>query len=48
MPIMAVMMLLVAKPAVMGSFVAPRRLRVLGWFATGVMAAAVIAMFILL
>jgi Mn2+/Fe2+ NRAMP family transporter len=47
-PIMVVMMLLVAKPAVMGRFVATRRLRVLGWFATGVMAAAVIAMFILL
>lgn len=47
-PIMVVMMLLVAKPAVMGPFVAPRRLRVLGWFATAVMAAAVIAMFILL
>jgi len=47
-PIMVVMMLLVAKPAVMGRFVAPRRLRVLGWLATGVMAAAVIAMFILL
>jgi NRAMP (natural resistance-associated macrophage protein)-like metal ion transporter len=47
-PIMVVMMLLVAKPAVMGPFVASKRLRVLGWFATGVMAAAVIAMFILL
>ena len=47
-PIMAVMMLLSVKPAVMGPFVATRRLRVLGWFATAVMAAAVIAMFILL
>ena len=47
-PIMVVMMLLVVNPAVMGPFVAKRRLRVLGWFATGVMAAAVIAMFILL
>jgi NRAMP (natural resistance-associated macrophage protein)-like metal ion transporter len=45
-PIMAVMMLLAAKPAVMGRFVVSRRLRVLGWLATGVMAAAVVAMFI--
>jgi len=45
-PIMVVMMLLVAKRAVMGSFVVSRRLRALGWFATGVMAAAVVAMFV--
>ena len=45
-PIMVVMMLLAAKPAVMGRFVVSRRLRVLGWFATGVMATAVIAMFV--
>ena len=44
-PIMAVMMLLAAKPAVMGAFAVSRRLSVLGWFATAVMAAAVIAMF---
>jgi NRAMP (natural resistance-associated macrophage protein)-like metal ion transporter len=44
-PIMAVMMLLASKPAVMGEFVVSRRLSVLGWFATAVMAAAVIAMF---
>src|SRR5579862_2798811 len=47
-PIMVVMMLLVAKPAVMGTFVARRRLKVLGWFATAVMAVAVIALFALL
>jgi len=47
-PIMVVMMLLVAKPAVMGRFVVGRRLRSLGWLATGVMAAAVVAMFIVL
>jgi NRAMP (natural resistance-associated macrophage protein)-like metal ion transporter len=47
-PIMVVMMLLAAKPAVMGRFVVGRRLRALGWFATGVMAAAVVAMFIVL
>ena len=44
-PIMAVMMLLAAKPAVMGRFTVGRRLRTLGWLATGVMGAAVIAMF---
>jgi Mn2+/Fe2+ NRAMP family transporter len=44
-PIMVVMMLLAAKPAVMGKFAVSRRLSVLGWFATAVMAAAVIAMF---
>ena len=46
-PIMAVMMLLAVKPAVMGSFVISTRLRVLGWLATGVMAGAVAAMFVL-
>jgi NRAMP (natural resistance-associated macrophage protein)-like metal ion transporter len=45
-PIMAVMMLLAVKPAVMGVFVIKRRLRVLGWAATLVMAAAVVAMFV--
>ena len=47
-PIMAVMMLLAVNPAVMGPFVVGRRLRLLGWFAVGVMAAAVGAMFVLL
>jgi NRAMP (natural resistance-associated macrophage protein)-like metal ion transporter len=47
-PIMAVMMLLAAKPEVMGPFVVKRRLRVLGWLSTAVMAAAVIAMFMTL
>jgi Mn2+/Fe2+ NRAMP family transporter len=46
-PIMAVMMLLAVKPAVMGPFVIGARLRLLGWLATSVMAAAVAAMFIL-
>ena len=46
-PIMAVMMLLAVKPAVMGPFVIGRRLRALGWLATGVMAIAVTAMFLL-
>ncbi|HET9579115.1 MAG TPA: divalent metal cation transporter [Usitatibacter sp.] len=44
-PIMAVMMLLATKPDVMGPFVVKRRLLVLGWLSTAVMAAAVIAMF---
>jgi NRAMP (natural resistance-associated macrophage protein)-like metal ion transporter len=43
-PIMAVMMLLAVKPDVMGPFVVGRRLRVLGWISTAVMAAAVVAM----
>ena len=43
-PIMVVMMLLAVKPDVMGPFVVKRRLLVLGWFSTGVMAAAVVAM----
>jgi len=44
-PIMVVMMRLVAMPDVMGAFTARWRLRTLGWLATAVMAAAVIAMF---
>ena len=44
-PIMAVMMLLSAKPEVMGTFTSRRKLRVLGWFSTVVMGAAVFAMF---
>jgi Mn2+/Fe2+ NRAMP family transporter len=43
-PIMAVMMLLASRPATMGVNVIVRRLRWLGWLATGSMAAAVIAM----
>ncbi|OFA02599.1 NRAMP family divalent metal transporter [Duganella sp. HH101] len=44
-PIMVVVMLLAARPAVMGKLVISRRLGVLGWLCTGVMAAAVLAMF---
>jgi Mn2+/Fe2+ NRAMP family transporter len=47
-PIMAVMMLLAANPAVMGPFVITLRLKLLGWFAVAVMGAAVAAMFALL
>jgi NRAMP (natural resistance-associated macrophage protein)-like metal ion transporter len=47
-PIMAVMMLLAANPAVMGPFVVTLRLKVLGWLAVGVIAAAVAAMLALL
>jgi len=43
-PIMVVMMLLAVKPDVMGPFVVKRRLLVLGWVSTAVMAAAVAAM----
>ena len=47
-PIMAVMMLLAASPAVMGPFVVSRRLKALGWLAVAVMAASVAAMFALI
>jgi len=47
-PIMVVMMLLAAKPAVMGEFVIRRKLKLLGWLATVVMAVAVVAMFALM
>jgi NRAMP (natural resistance-associated macrophage protein)-like metal ion transporter len=47
-PIMAVMMLLAANPAVMGPFVVSGRLKALGWLAVAVMALAVVAMFALM
>jgi NRAMP (natural resistance-associated macrophage protein)-like metal ion transporter len=47
-PIMAVLMLMASNPAVMGPFVVSRRLKLLGWLATAVMAVAVALMFILL
>ena len=47
-PIMAVMMLMAARSDVMGPFVVTRRLKWLGWMATGVMAVAVVAMFVTL
>ena len=43
-PIMVVMMLLADDPKVMGGFTVTRRLKALGWLATGTMAAAVAAM----
>jgi NRAMP (natural resistance-associated macrophage protein)-like metal ion transporter len=45
-PIMVVMMLMAARQDVMGPFVVTRRLKVLGWCATVVMAVAVIAMLV--
>lgn len=45
-PIMAMMMLMAARPEVMGPFVVSRRLNILGWLATVVMFLAVIAMFV--
>ncbi|RZA09817.1 MAG: divalent metal cation transporter, partial [Proteobacteria bacterium] len=47
-PIMAVMMLMATRTDVMGRFVVTRRLKWLGWLATGVMAVAVVAMFVTL
>ena len=43
-PIMAVMMLMAARADIMGPFTVKRRLKVMGWLATIVMAAAVLAM----
>ena len=45
-PIMAVMMLMAVRSDVMGQFVVSRRLKILGWLATGVMLLAVLAMFV--
>ncbi len=44
-PIMAVMMLMASHRDIMGLFVIGVRLRIAGWLATGMMAAAVLAMF---
>ncbi len=44
-PIMAVMMLMAVRPEIMGRFTIKRRLKVLGWLATLMMALAVAAMF---
>jgi NRAMP (natural resistance-associated macrophage protein)-like metal ion transporter len=44
-PIMAMMMVIVANAGLMGRFKASRRLTVLGWLGTGLMALAVIALF---
>ena len=43
-PIMAVMMRMAVRQDIMGPFVVKRRLRILGWLATTIMAAAVLAM----
>ncbi len=43
-PIMCVMMLMAVRPEIMGQFVVTRRLKWLGWLATGAMAAAVLTM----
>ncbi|WP_296447031.1 NRAMP family divalent metal transporter [Rhodoferax sp. UBA5149] len=43
-PIMAVMMLMAVRPEIMGQFVITTRLKVMGWLATLMMAAAVCAM----
>jgi Mn2+/Fe2+ NRAMP family transporter len=44
-PIMAMMMVIVANAGLMGRFKASRRLIVLGWIGTGLMAMAVVALF---
>lgn len=45
-PVMFVMMRLAMRPAVMGEFVLPTGLRVLGWVATAAMSCAVVAMIV--
>ena len=45
-PIMVLMMLMASNVKIMGKFVIPVPLRVLGWLATGVMATAAVAMFV--
>jgi Mn2+/Fe2+ NRAMP family transporter len=45
-PLMAVIILLVSKKSVMGSFTVSRPLIILGWIATAVMGAAAVRMFI--
>ena len=45
-PIMAVMMRMAVRPDIMGTFVIRPRLQRLGWFATLLMAAAVVAMLV--
>jgi NRAMP (natural resistance-associated macrophage protein)-like metal ion transporter len=45
-PIMVVMMLLAARPDVMGTLVISKGLKILGWIGTGAMALAAIAMFV--
>ncbi len=44
-PVMAIMMLVASSPRIMGELTITRRLAVMGWLCTGVMAAASIAMF---
>jgi NRAMP (natural resistance-associated macrophage protein)-like metal ion transporter len=43
-PVMAIMMLLATRTVVMGQFVLPLALRILGWLATGIMALAAVVM----
>jgi len=45
-PIMAVMMLMAMRSDIMGPFVITRRLKILGWLATAIMAIVVLAMFV--
>jgi Mn2+/Fe2+ NRAMP family transporter len=45
-PIMVIMMRMASNPKIMGQFVVTRRLKLLGWSATAVMALAVVAMLV--
>ena len=46
-PLMIVIIILVSKKSIMGTFTASRLLIVPGWIATAIMGAAAVAMFIL-
>ncbi len=45
-PIMAMMMIVVSRHSAMGKFTATPRLKLFGWLATAVMAAAAVAMLV--
>jgi Mn2+/Fe2+ NRAMP family transporter len=42
--VLAALMLVVSRPAIMGTFVAPPSLKLFGWLTTAAMAAAAVAM----
>lgn len=46
-PIMAAMMVVASSPRLLGAFVVPAGRKLLGWAATGVMAAAAVGIFVL-
>jgi Mn2+/Fe2+ NRAMP family transporter len=47
-PVLAVLMVILSRRDVMREFVAPRHLKIFGWSATFIMAAAAVAMIVVL